>query len=77
MPLPETLAVLMVVAVCVFLFAGYPVALTLGVLVLSEPLTVGLLVGFPLVLAGSALATRRVAQPASPAAAVPVHATEA
>ena len=30
MPLPELLAILMVVAVCVLLFAGYPVALTLG-----------------------------------------------
>jgi TRAP-type mannitol/chloroaromatic compound transport system permease large subunit len=30
MPLPEILAVLMVVAVCALLFAGYPVALTLG-----------------------------------------------
>src|SRR6201991_764790 len=30
MGLPETLAVLMVVAVCVLLMAGYPVALTLG-----------------------------------------------
>ena len=30
MPLPEILAVLMVVAVCVLLFAGYPVGLTLG-----------------------------------------------
>ena len=30
MGLPETLAVLMVVSVCVLLFAGYPVALTLG-----------------------------------------------
>ena len=30
MPLPEILAVLMIVAVCVALFAGYPVALTLG-----------------------------------------------
>ena len=30
MPLPEILAVLMVVAVCGLLFAGYPVALTLG-----------------------------------------------
>jgi tripartite ATP-independent transporter DctM subunit len=30
MPLPEILAILMVVAVCVALFAGYPVALTLG-----------------------------------------------
>jgi drug/metabolite transporter (DMT)-like permease len=61
----------------VITYVNPAVALTLGVLVLSEPLTVGLLVGFPLVLAGSALATRRVAQPAPPAAAVPVHATEA
>ncbi|MGE3158817.1 MAG: TRAP transporter large permease subunit, partial [Xanthobacteraceae bacterium] len=30
MPLAETLAVLMVIAVCAALFAGYPVALTLG-----------------------------------------------
>ncbi|MEN3382886.1 MAG: hypothetical protein V7608_2930, partial [Hyphomicrobiales bacterium] len=30
MPLPELLAVLMVVAVCGLLMAGYPVALTLG-----------------------------------------------
>src|SRR6476619_6770314 len=30
MPLPELLAILMVAAVCVLLFAGYPVALTLG-----------------------------------------------
>jgi TRAP-type mannitol/chloroaromatic compound transport system permease large subunit len=30
MPLPEFLAILMVVAVCGLLFAGYPVALTLG-----------------------------------------------
>jgi len=30
MPLPEVLAILMVVVVCALLFAGYPVALTLG-----------------------------------------------
>src|SRR2546425_629520 len=30
MPLAELLAILMVVAVCALLFAGYPVALTLG-----------------------------------------------
>ncbi len=30
MPLPELLAILLVVAVCALLFAGYPVALTLG-----------------------------------------------
>ena len=34
------------------------VALILGIIVLSEPLTIGALVGFPLVLAGSVLATR-------------------
>src|SRR6266849_1396239 len=38
MPLPEILAVLMVVAVCVLLFAGYPVALTLGGVLLAIPL---------------------------------------
>ena len=35
------------------------VAIVLGVLVLSEPLTAGILVGFPLVLLGSWLSTRR------------------
>ena len=35
------------------------VALILGVVILHEPLTWGLLVGFPLVLIGSYLATRR------------------
>jgi drug/metabolite transporter (DMT)-like permease len=35
------------------------VALGLGVLALGEPVTVGMLVGFPLVIAGSVLATRR------------------
>ena len=35
------------------------VALGLGVVVLSEPLTWGILVGFPLVIIGSFLATRR------------------
>ena len=34
------------------------VAVALGVLVLSEPITVGMLVGFPLVLLGSVIATR-------------------
>ncbi len=40
----------------------------LGVLALGEPVTAGLLVGFPLVLLGSYLATRRSA-PVSPEAA--------
>lgn len=39
------------------------VAIVLGVLVLSEPVTVGILVGFPLVLLGSWLSTRRSAPP--------------
>ncbi len=34
------------------------VALVLGVLVLGEPLTAGLLLGFPLILLGCMLATR-------------------
>ena len=42
-----------------------PVALTLGVLLLSEPFTVGAGLGFVLILLGSYLATRR------PAAATP------
>ncbi len=35
------------------------VAVILGVLVLSEPITLGLLIGFPLILIGSFLATRK------------------
>jgi drug/metabolite transporter (DMT)-like permease len=37
------------------------VAVVLGVVALNEPLTTGLLVGFPLIIAGSVLATRRPA----------------
>jgi drug/metabolite transporter (DMT)-like permease len=37
------------------------VAVILGVVVLSEPLTVGIIVGFPLIVAGSVLGTRRSA----------------
>ena len=37
------------------------VAVTLGVVLLSEPVTAGMLLGFPLILAGSVLATRRSA----------------
>jgi drug/metabolite transporter (DMT)-like permease len=44
-------------------FVNPAVAITLGVLVLGEPLTTGMLVGFPLVLAGSWLATRPTATP--------------
>ena len=35
------------------------VAIALGVVLLSEPLTAGMLLGFPLVIAGSVLATAR------------------
>ena len=45
------------------------VAIIAGVLLLDEPLTAGILVGFPLVLAGAALATRRRSGPEPRAAA--------
>jgi drug/metabolite transporter (DMT)-like permease len=35
------------------------VAVVLGVIVLSEPITLGLIIGFPLILIGSFLATRK------------------
>jgi drug/metabolite transporter (DMT)-like permease len=35
------------------------VAIILGVIVLSEPITTGIMIGFPLVLIGSVMATRR------------------
>lgn len=35
------------------------VAIILGILVLSEPITTGIIIGFPLVLVGSVMATRR------------------
>jgi drug/metabolite transporter (DMT)-like permease len=41
------------------------VAITLGVLLLNEPFTIGMAIGFPLVIVGSVLATargRRVAE---------------
>ena len=43
----------------VITFIAPAVALALGIVVLSEPLTWGILVGFPLVIIGSFLATRR------------------
>lgn len=43
----------------VITFVNPAVAVVLGILVLGEPLTVGTLVGFPLVLLGCVLATRR------------------
>ncbi|MGI9196988.1 MAG: DMT family transporter [Candidatus Nanopelagicales bacterium] len=42
----------------VITFLNPAVAVTLGVIVLSEPITLGLVLGFPLVLLGSYLATR-------------------
>ncbi len=53
----------------VITYVNPAVAVLLGVLTLGEPLTAGLLVGFPLVLLGSYLATRRSASPAPDAAA--------
>jgi len=40
------------------------VAITLGVLLLDEPFTAGMAIGFPLVIIGSVLATARVRRPA-------------
>jgi drug/metabolite transporter (DMT)-like permease len=56
----------------VITFVNPAVAVALGVIVLSEPLTVGTIIGFPLVLLGSYWATRgpvRSAEPAETAAA--------
>jgi drug/metabolite transporter (DMT)-like permease len=43
----------------VFTYVNPAVAVTLGVVLLDEPLTTGILIGFPLVLLGSFLATQR------------------
>jgi len=43
----------------VFTYVNPAVALVLGVLLLDEPFTAGIAVGFPLILVGSVLATRR------------------
>lgn len=54
------------------------VAIVLGVIVLDEPLTTGMTIGFPLVIAGSILATARVRQTPPPTAqpdATKVHET--
>ena len=53
----------------VITYVNPAVALVLGVLVLSEPLTPSALVGFALILAGMVLATRRNATPRPPTAA--------
>jgi drug/metabolite transporter (DMT)-like permease len=49
----------------VITFVNPAVALVLGIVVLDEPLTLGAVVGFPLILAGCLLATRRSAVPAA------------
>lgn len=49
----------------VITFVNPAVAVLLGILLLDEPVTVGTLIGFPLVLAGCVLATRRSAVTAS------------
>ena len=50
----------------VITFVNPAVAVLLGVVLLGEHLTAGLLVGFPLILLGCVLATRRSAQPVQP-----------
>ena len=50
----------------VITYVNPAVAIVLGALVLDEPLTAGMLIGFPLVIAGSILGTMR-ARPAVPA----------
>jgi drug/metabolite transporter (DMT)-like permease len=54
----------------VFTYVNPAVAVTAGVLVLSEPLTASILVAFALILAGSVLAAGR--RPAAPATGAPV-----
>ncbi|HEX6396426.1 MAG TPA: EamA family transporter [Steroidobacteraceae bacterium] len=53
----------------VITYVNPAVAMVLGAIVLSEPLTIGMAVGFPLVLIGSYLGTTRAAAPAAPPAA--------
>jgi drug/metabolite transporter (DMT)-like permease len=55
----------------VITFVNPAVAVALGLVVLGEPLTVGTLVGFPLVLLGSYWATRGPASTTEPAEAAP------
>ena len=45
------------------------VAIILGVIILSEPITTGIMIGFPLVLIGSVMATRRNVEAANVSAA--------
>jgi drug/metabolite transporter (DMT)-like permease len=50
----------------VITYVNPAVAVTLGVILLGEPLTIGISVGFALVIAGSVLATRRSLPAAAP-----------
>ena len=49
----------------VFTYVNPAVAVLLGVLLLGEDFTLGIAIGFPLILVGSVLAARRAASPAS------------
>jgi drug/metabolite transporter (DMT)-like permease len=51
------------------------VAIILGALVLKEPLTIGMAIGFPLVIVGAIIGTSR-ARPAAPVPAVASPATD-
>jgi drug/metabolite transporter (DMT)-like permease len=53
----------------VFTYVNPAVAIVLGVIWLNEKFTIGIAVGFPLILLGSILATRRRATRADPSAA--------
>lgn len=55
----------------VITFVNPAVALLLGILLLSEPFTLGAAIGFPLVLVGSVLATRRTRPERPPAPPAP------
>lgn len=57
----------------VITFVNPAVAVALGIALLGEPFTVGTAVGFPLVLAGCFLATRRARPSPVPPPAEPVH----
>ncbi|MFC4123844.1 hypothetical protein [Nocardia rhizosphaerae] len=49
-------------------------AIVLGVAVLGEPLTIGMAIGFPLVIIGSIIGTRRAIAPVHDAEPDPVQA---
>jgi drug/metabolite transporter (DMT)-like permease len=55
----------------VITYVNPAVAILLGALVLHEPLTAGMMIGFPLVIAGSFLGTMRSQRPVTPAPAAP------